>query len=216
MADESKQPPPATPPGTLDVEVPVDSPTSFSAMGALPVEAVTAPPPPPPPPATERPSPSATPAMPAPGAGADADADAAPPAQPWLSSRFVRTGIFAAFAVAVVTIALLFSRWFHTDDASALIVVGLSADYDGAVVVVSGPRLRDNLSGTLSASENMVLRFHVPSGRDGVYDVTVTKPGRPTKFTQSDPNRPLGPSTIWWPFDAPASVTSPSTRPGKP
>jgi hypothetical protein len=201
MSENPNQPAPA-PPGTLDVAVPADSQTSFSAMGALPVDG---------PARGDTAGAAATPSAPPPPA-APADEDDFSP-QPWLSSRFVRTGIFAATLVAVVTIALLFSRWFRTDDASALIVVGLPADYDGALVVVSGPALRNDLSATLSAAENMILRFHVPPG---VYHVTATKPGKPVKETDSDPKRPLIPSMIWWPFDAPASVTSPSSRPAKP
>src|SRR4051812_26138103 len=119
LEDPEQSAPP--PPGTLDVPVAADSPTSFSAMSgpadqappapaaSLSYEPVGAPPPP------------------------SADPDRHPRAR-----RAVRTGICGAAVIALVSIALLFVRWIHTDDANAIIIVGLPAEWDGAQVHVDG------------------------------------------------------------------------------
>jgi hypothetical protein len=170
------------PAGSIDVPVAADSPTSFSAM---PMAA---------PPTTT--SASATEASP----------PAPPPAPALRGPRrqwVVVIGILVATIISLLSISVLYYKWYRSDEYDTIIIVWGPRDWDGAVAKVSGPALpTGGLSYAIREEDNYVIRFHVPPGE---YSVRVVKDGK--VLDQRTTPRRLGAKMIWWPFRAPPAAT---------
>jgi len=174
MADSTPHSDPLPPPGTIDVPVATDSPTSFSAM---PQTAHGAP-------STSRRS--------APGAAVRSR-------RPWI----VTTGIVLATIISLLSISVLYYKWYRSEEYETVIIVWGPRDWDGAVAKVTGPGLPSGgLSRELREDDNVLVRFHVPPG---AYVVRIEKDGR--TIQQRATPRPLGQKMIWWPFRAPPAAT---------
>ena len=86
-------------------------------------------------------------------------------------------GITSAVVISSLAIALLYAKWYSSEDYTAMIVVYGEEAWDGAIVVVKGPSIAPNgLSAKLEADNNLMIRFHVPPGN---YDVNIYKDGKP-------------------------------------
>jgi hypothetical protein len=133
----SSQPPnPPPPPGSFDVPVAGDSPTSFSAM----------------PPAMDA---SAQ-------AGEVEPAGRHTVGTPrWI----VLGGIWTSVAISLLAISILYYRWYKAEDFESTIVVWAPAEWKGATVQVNGANLPGNeLTRDLDDEDHLLIRFHVPPG----------------------------------------------------
>ena len=135
MTSQPPDPDLPPPPGAFNVPLPVDSPTSFSAM---------------PPPPT---SPS------------DNDTEPPPRREgkprPWV----VVFGIAAAIFISLVAISLLYYTWYKAEDYETTIVVWGWPDWEGATVEVAGANLpQGKLTRKLDDPDHVLVRFHVPPG----------------------------------------------------
>ena len=179
MPDPTSQPDGA-PAGSIDVPVAADSPTSFSAMPTAAPVATT--------PTTRPPSPE-LPVAPA----------LRGPRRQWV----VVIGILVATVISLLSISVLYYKWYRSDEYDTIIIVWGPREWDGAVAKVSGPALPTGaLSYTLREEDNNVVRFHVPPGE---YSVRVVKEGK--VLDQRTTPRRLGAKMIWWPFRAPPAAT---------
>jgi hypothetical protein len=171
----------AAPAGSFDVPVAADSPTSFSAM----------------PPATS-PTAALSPAAAEPSSPAPAPALRGPRRQ-WV----VTVGILVATVISLLSISVLYYKWYRSDEYDTIIIVWGPRDWDGAVAKVSSPALPTGwLSYALREEDNCIVRFHVPPGE---YSVRVVKDGK--VLEQRTTPRRLGAKVIWWPFRAPPAAT---------
>lgn len=167
------------PPGSIDVQVPADSPTGFSTSSSM--------------------SAGVAPAPPAPGYRKTL------PKPQGKRPRIVVAGIAGAVVLSLLAIALLYYKWYKAEDYTATIIVWAPEAWNEAKVSVTGPNLAaGELTGTLSDKANMLIRFHVPPGE---YVVRVIKDGTVVARRASDPRSPLRTNVIWWPFRAPPSAT---------
>lgn len=184
--DPSESDHPAVPPGTIDLPLPGGG-TARVGTGL------------------------GTAATPPPVTDSAADDAAAPLGPPRLvghrRQKVVTVGILSTAILSLLAISLLYYRWAKRPDPEATIVVWAGDDraWDGATVTVRGGNLGVPLTYTLTAEENLIVRFHVPPGD---YSVRVTgKDGRVLGQAQSPPQRPLQAGLIWWAFRAPPAAT---------
>ena len=169
------------PPGTIDVQVPADSPTSFSAMSSA-----------------------------APVAGAPA-AETDPQRRPRRlvgprRQRMIVFGIGVALLISAVSIGILYAKWYQHEQHAATIIVWGEPDWDGARVTVTGVELRDGpLLSELAARDNLMIRFHVPAGE---FLVRVTaKDGRVLGERRVRAARRGNAATTVWAFKYPPAAT---------
>src|SRR5687767_1013262 len=133
----------SAPPGTIDVQVPADSPTSFSAM-----------------------SPDA------PASGGAEEGVETPRRGGRLvgprRQRIIVVGIVAAFLVSALSIGILYAKWYSAEPHSATIIVwgdDKEPGWEGGRVTVTGTGLNDGpLVADLSPRDHLLVRFHVPTG----------------------------------------------------
>jgi hypothetical protein len=179
--EQSKSP---TPPGTLDVPVPADSPTSFSTMAA---------------PAGGS------------GGGATAAGGESPRPRRLVGPRrqlVIVFGITSSLILAVLTIGVLYMKWYGTSEYNTKIIVWGEREWVGAKVTVDGPLLQNGpLVAELSDPETPLIRFHVPPGE---YVVRVTRDGRLLGERKGRITSHTNRVTIWWPFKRPPIATQPS------
>ena len=178
MATPPAQPDAPPPSGSFEVPVAADSPTSFSAQ----------PPPSPPPPVAPPPT--------------------APhePRPKGMRTWVVALGISASVLLTLLSISLLYYKWYKAEDFDTTIVVWAPAEWYGATVEITGSGLAapQRLAQELSEADHMLIRFHVPPG---AYTVRVIRDGQTLAERVTNPARPLEARMIWWPFRAPAAAT---------
>jgi hypothetical protein len=134
-----------------------------------------------------------------PGNGA---ADPIPDTAPASTSPRPRTwliffAIATTAALCVLTIALLYLRWWRNDAHNSIIAVWIDERWDGAIAEVSDPAIQLKLEHPLTRDGDMLARFHVPPG---LYKVRITKDN---KVLDERPPHVMQPSGVWWPFRAP-------------
>ncbi|MEZ0265032.1 MAG: hypothetical protein ACAI43_09915 [Phycisphaerae bacterium] len=147
--------------------------------------------------------------LPPAGSAASANGAAAPaPNEPYRlrGPRRRFTIVFGITATALITglaVALLYFKWYRTEDYNVLIVAHAEAEWDGGTITVTGPALGgDGLSGEITRTNNLVVRFHVPPG---TYTLVVhDKTGRPVATRTNT----LRAKVQWWPLRYPGMATS--------
>ncbi|HYE21068.1 MAG TPA: hypothetical protein VEA69_21655 [Tepidisphaeraceae bacterium] len=155
-------------------------------------------------------SPAAGPAASANGAGTGAPGSNEPYRLRGPRRRF--TIVFGITATALITglaVALLYFKWYRTEDYSVLIVAHAPAEWEGGTIVVTGPALGgDGLSAPITRTNNLVVRFHVPPG---AYALMVhDKAGRPVARATNT----LRAKEQWWPLRPPGTGTG-TSRPAR-
>jgi hypothetical protein len=168
---------PLTPPGTLDVPMPGDSPTSFAAMSAAPSGPST-------PDGTAAPAPHE---------------QARPRARRLTGPRrqlMITFGITASLVISALAIGVLYSKWSKAPVYETTIVAWGEKGWEGAKVTVTSPELPGgSLSDTFD--EALVIRFHVPQGD---YRIRVVKDGRTLAERGARLYHEPDKLAIWWPF----------------
>jgi hypothetical protein len=118
---------------------------------------------------------------------------------------FIAFAIFTTALLCGTIIALLYVQWFRAQDRSALIVVWLPPEWDGATAIVSGPALNGDMKHRLTKEQDMIARFHVPPGVG--YLVRIEKDKKEISRRDRGTMRLLQSGGVWWPFRAPPSAT---------
>ncbi len=193
------------PPGTIDVPVPLDSPTSFSASdgaGSSPGAAG--------PGSATGGSEDGTGDVGRAGTAAQGGEGSDDDRQSYLlrgprRATLIVVSLLGALLISAVAIGILYSRWYRAEHYESTIVVWGPPDWDQAKVTVTGAALpQGRLESAVSKESDLMRRFHVPPGR---YVVRVEKDGQLLAEQSGEiPPNPSG-RMIWWPFKAPAAAT---------